>query len=241
MELDTRCIVLRTISYSDSSSIAVLLTRDNGIVSALTPAGQGREAMRRRALLLPLSVVDCTLAGKDIANLPRLRNVMRSDLPEFRGNHLKNISALFLADIIYSLLPQTAPDPELFDYIVMSIRHFAQTRVSAEIANFHIAFLVGLQQKLGIAPDLTTYRRGCLFDLTSGIFRSSAPSSGEYLDRAESDTAFIIGRMTYRNSGYFRLNRAERNRVLDIILRYYAIHLRDVTHIPSLEVVRSLF
>lgn len=241
MELKTRCIVLRTISYSDTTSIAVLLTRESGVVSALTPAGHSREANRRRALLLPLSILDCTLAGKNISNLPRLKSLTRTELPEFRDNHVKNISALFITDIIHTLLPETGPDSDLFDFIMSSIIFFAETRNNAEIANFHIAFLVGLQQRLGIAPDLSTYRRGSLFDLNSGFFRSSAPLEGEYLSREESATAFAIGRMTYRNSSLFSLNRAQRNRVLDIILKYYSIHLKDVTKLQSLEVVRALF
>jgi len=241
MELSTRCIALRTISHSDTTSIVVLLTRENGIISALTPAGHSREANRRRALLLPLSILDCTLSGKDITELPRLKNVCRTDLPEFRDNHIKNISALFLADIIHTLLPKTAPDAQLFDYIIDSIRYFAQVKKSAAIANFHIAFLIGLQHKLGIAPDLSTYKRGSLFDLRAGIFRSTAPLNGIYLNKDESATAFTIGRMTYRNSSLFNLTRAQRNRVLDIILSYYSIHLKDITNLQSLEVVRALF
>lgn len=241
MELRTEAILLRTISYSDTTSIAVLLTKDAGIISALTPAGHSREANRRRAILMPMSVVNVLVAGKNLAELPRLKQVERAAVPELRESHLKNISALFLADVLNALLPRSEPDSHLFDFIRDSIALFGEVTQSNMIANFHIAFLIGLQHKLGINPDLTTYRRGFLFDMKAGMFRTSTAADGECLNREESEIAFTIGRMTYRNCALFNLNHGQRNRVLDIILRYFSIHLRDISNLPSLEVVRAIF
>lgn len=241
MELKTEAVLLRTISYSDTTSIAVMLTREAGIVSALTPAGQSREANRRRAVLMPMSIVNVTLAGKSISDLPRLKQVERTSAPEFRENHIKNITALFLSDVLNTLLPRCEPDISLFDYVRDSIILFAGTTGSNAIANFHIAFLVGLQHKLGINPDLSTYRRGFLFDMNAGIFRASSTAEGGCLSREESETAFTIGRMTYRNSPFFKLNRSQRNRVLDIILQYFSIHLRNIMTLSSLDVIRAIF
>ncbi|MDE6153062.1 MAG: recombination protein O N-terminal domain-containing protein, partial [Muribaculaceae bacterium] len=47
------CIALRTVRHSDRHSILSAYTRQRGRMSFLIPAGNGREATRRRAMLMP--------------------------------------------------------------------------------------------------------------------------------------------------------------------------------------------
>ncbi|MDE7154739.1 MAG: recombination protein O N-terminal domain-containing protein, partial [Muribaculaceae bacterium] len=53
-----KCIILRTVRYNDKSSIVTVYSRELGRMSFVSPAGASREATRRRALLMPLSVID---------------------------------------------------------------------------------------------------------------------------------------------------------------------------------------
>ena len=53
-----RCVALRTIKYDDRRSIVSAWSEQLGRVSFIVPDGASREARRRRALLMPLSLFE---------------------------------------------------------------------------------------------------------------------------------------------------------------------------------------
>ncbi len=109
------------------------------------------------------------------------------------------------------------------------------------VANFHICFLLHLGRLLGIEPDVSTYAPGMVIDLRDGIWRGSMPLHGEWLSPEESAAAVGMLRMTYSNMASFRLTREQRSRALDLVLRYYSLHVAPLSHIRSLEILRSMF
>ena len=65
------CVALRTIKYNEKHSILSAYSLELGRVSFLLPAGSGREAARRRALMMPLGTFECVADirhGQDIYN-----------------------------------------------------------------------------------------------------------------------------------------------------------------------------
>ncbi len=62
----------------------------------------------------------------------------------------KSCIAVFLAEILTSVLREESPNHELFDYIEDSIKYL--DNCGAGSANFHIAFLIGLSSYLGFEP-----------------------------------------------------------------------------------------
>ena len=47
--------------------------------------------------------------------------------------------------------------------------------------------------------------------------------------------------MNYENMHLFSMSRTERNRCMDVVLKYYTIHVPNFPELKSLEVLRSLF
>ncbi len=240
MYKNLQCIILRSVRYNDRSTIVTAYSRQEGRISFLTPAGQGREAQRRKALMMPLSCVDCTVDIRPGRDLLSMRDVSRPGGFDFADNPLKSVTALFIADFLNSTLREQQPDEALFDFIVDAVDRLG-TATGTSLANFHIAFMVTMQKYLGIEPDFSTYRRGRVFDMIDGVFRTSAPLHGKYLDRDEAAEAYLLSRITMRNMGFFRFNRDQRNRVVDVILDFYSLHLDNLRDLQSLDVVRSLF
>ena len=240
MKKNLRCIVLRSVRFNDSHSIVNAYSLEAGRVSFLTPSGSSREALRRKALMMPLSIVDCNVDFVPGRELLSIKDVSRPGGFEFTDNPLKSVLALFLADFLNYTLREQQPDEALFRYLEDALHRLGEVSGTA-LANFHIAFMVGLQRYLGIEPDFSTYKRGRVFDLIDGVFRASAPSHGRYLNREEAAEAFLLGRITLRNMGFYRFNRDQRNRVIDVILDFYSLHLGNIRDLQSLEVVRSLF
>ena len=57
MDTTLRCIALRTTKHSDRHSIVTAWSEQLGRVGLLVSAGNGREDRRRRALMMPLSLI----------------------------------------------------------------------------------------------------------------------------------------------------------------------------------------
>jgi len=237
-----RIVALRRVSYSDRHAILTAWSRERGRVSLLVPDGAGRGAARYRALTIPPSLLEAEAdvrPGREIWPVRTMRPL--AALGDLRANPLKSLVGQVVADILAGTLLRSGPDPLLFDFIELSLAVLDAARQPVEIANFHLAFLRHLLHFMGIEPDLSTYSPGSLLDLRDGIFRRSLPAHPDCLSAGESAAAARLGRMTMANMRAFSFTRAERNRAVDLMLRYMVLHHAVTAPPKSLEIVRSLF
>lgn len=232
------CIALRTVKYSDRNSILSVFTRQEGRLSFLIPAGKGKEASRMRALLMPLGRFECVADIRPGRDIHSIRDVRPHGLPPV-GDPMRSSIAMFITDLLSSILKETMPDPLLFQYIDRAIDNLNDPKLRGA-ANFHIAFMIHLTRFLGIEPDWGSFRDGSVFDLTEGIFRQSPPAHRDFLPSAESEVLRALGRISFENMHRFRFNRFERNRVLDLIILYYQRHYPSIAAPTSLQILRML-
>lgn len=153
-------IALRTVRYNDKNSILSAFTAERGRVSVLVSASGGKEAKRRRALLMPLSIVDAEIdarPGRDIFNLREVRPLSSS--LSIISSPVKSVIAIFIADFLNSLLRQEAADPLLFDFLREEILAL-EAMDDGESVNSHIGLLCRLSRFMGIQPDIGSYREG---------------------------------------------------------------------------------
>lgn len=233
------CIILRVIPHSDRSVIVTCFSDRAGRVSFVTPAGNGREARRRRALMMPCAVLRCVADVKP-GSLMRIRDVSRPPgLPDLWANPVKSAVAFFVADLLDSLTRQSDVDGSLYRFLRSSVDCLGAGGPVAT-ANFHLAFMAGLIRHAGIEPDGSTYRRGHVLDLRDGVYRAAPPLHNDFLEPDESGAASVVMAMNMRNRKLFRFNHVQRNRVMDVMLTYISLHLCDIRGLRSVEILRSL-
>lgn len=235
---------MRTVRYSDRNSILTAYTRQGGRLSFLVPAGTGRAAARLRALLMPMGRFECVADIRPGRDIHSIRDVKAVVLPPV-ADPLRSTIALFVADMLSTLLKEPMSDPLLFDFIDDALRRLGENRKGmtlegAALLNFHICFLIRLTRFLGIEPDWPTYLPGAVLDFADGIFRPFPPSHRNFLPPGESEAASLLGRMNFRNLGHFRMTRFERNTILDRILLYYQTHFSSVGEPSSLSILRMM-
>ena len=109
------------------------------------------------------------------------------------------------------------------------------------VANFHICFLYHLGAHLGIQPNLEGYSKDSWFDMTDGVFVPSAVRGHNLLQPQEAQVIYLLSRMTFSNMGFFRFNREERNRMLDVIIGYYRLHNASIGTLRSPDILKQLF
>lgn len=233
------CIALRTVRYNDRHDILVAYSRQAGRVSFLLSSGRGREAARRRALLMPMSRFECISDIRPGGGILSMRDLRAVAVPGSDSDPVRGMIALFVGDLLSSVLTEPVGDDALFRYLEYAVVRLCLTRHD-RLPNFHISFMVGLMRYLGIEPDVSTYADGELLDMTGGEFRATPPLAGEWLDREASAHAARLLRMNFRNMHLYRLSCVQRNEIVDHLIRYYTRHHRAITSLRSLDVLRSL-
>ncbi len=235
-----RGIVLNTIRYSDKHNIVHIYTDGRGLMSFAVPLGKTQAARMRNALLMPLSLVDLEAGIRSGRDLAIMREVRRNyPLATLYSDPVKNAIALFISELLAHVIQEPEGNDPLFRYIEQSVRLLEQ--LPDHIANFHICFLFHLGAHLGIQPNLESYRKGCWFDMTDGVFVPAAVRGHAMLRPDEAQVIHLLSRMTFSNMGIFRFNRDERNSVLDVIISYYRLHNAAIGTLRSPDILKQLF
>ncbi len=233
-------VVLRVVRHSDRHSIVTAYSRQRGRMSFAVPAGAGRGAQRLRALVMPMSVLECALPAISARDLYPLRDVAPwVSAPTVHAHPVKATIAMFAAEVLSAVLRESQGDEALFGFIVEAVRALDALPAS-RLGNYPIVFLRLLARFTGIEPDYGSWCEGAYFDITEGIFRQTAPTRGRWLGAADSRTVHVLGRLTFSNMHALRLTRAERAAVTDGILQYYTLHLAPLGSLTTLPILRSL-
>ena len=243
MEQTIHAIALRTIRHSDNASVLTAWSAEAGRIAILTGAGASAEARRRRALTAPLSLfaAEVRLDGAAPDAPVRMRGVMPVGAPmvAVATNPVKATVAMFLAEVLYVALRDAGPDMALWHTLERTLPVLERGN-AAVTANFHLWFLYNVAAALGVAPDLSGWRRGRVFDLHGACFRDSAPGHSRYVEASEARLVYVLGRLGADGLGRLRLNRVQRNRALDLVLEYYGEHVAAMTSLHSLDVIRRM-
>lgn len=240
MKRQLHIIALRTVRHNERSSILTAYSLEAGRVAFAIPAGTGREASRRRALLMPLGLVECVAdirPGREIHQMSDPR--VEEPLIGLRTHPAKSAIAMFVAEVLSIVFRDGPPDEGLYHYIYRCVK-LLDILPGSRVANFHLCFLYGLGGYLGIEPDVEDYREGMVFDMVDGRFRMSAPLHRHFLDSRRARSVAALSRMTMANMHLFRMSREERNEVLDGILDYYTLHYAGLNSMRSLEILREV-
>lgn len=238
------CIALRTVRHTDRHSILSAYTRQRGRMSFIIPAGQGREAARRRAMLMPGSRFACEADLRESApaagaHLPAMRDVVSRGDNAAVAHPVKSAVTLFIADFINTLMRDSMPDELMFDFCDSMLAFYP--RATRGSANFHLMFMIRMMHFAGIEPDTSTYRPGYIFDMVDGVWRDTAPLHGRFLERDEAAAALRLMRIAPHNLHLWHMTSSQRNIILDRLLEYYTLHFASLQSMRSLEILRTLF
>lgn len=236
----TSGIVLQSIPYNDKMSIVHIYTERYGCVSYALPVGTGRQARQMRVLLQPLSILSLDVEnrpGRDIQKIKEARVLVPTQ--RIYLDPVKNVVALFLAEVLSEVIREPDPNPALFAYLLQSIELLDMMEEGK--ANFHICFLLQLSGYLGFFPNTESYERGYCFDMLGGVFTGRHPAHPYVLEGDEALFFMQLMRMDFSNLHLFRFNRTERMQVLERILLYFRLHHPGVSELRSLEVLKAIF
>ncbi len=236
------CVALRTVRYADRRAIVTAWSAEAGRLSVAVSDGPSREARRRRAMLMPLSLFEGEAdirPGREVVAMRDLRP--SAVLPDLSADPAKAVVAMFLAEVLEKVLREAQADPLLTAYIFHAVRRLDGASARSEVANFPVVFLYGLGRFLGIAPDAGVWRRGMSFDMVAARFSAGLAPSPTVLPPEAAAMIPRLARISFDVSARLRMSRALRRAVLAEELRYYTLHHTPLDCLRSLAVVSEIF
>lgn len=240
MQTKTEAIVLHTLKYGDSKLVVDTFTRECGRLSFMVSVPKSGRGRLRKQYFQPLAQLSLECDVRPRLQLQRVKEAsLAYAYTTLTTDSRKLAIALFAAEFLCHALRGEQQGGPLFDYVADSLQWLDSA--GGGFANFHVVFLMRLSRFLGFSPNTEGYAPGCCFDLRAGGFCGRAPLHTDWLGPAEASLVGLMLRMDYATMHLFRLNRAERNRLTDIIIRYYRLHLPAFPEPRSLAVLRELF
>jgi len=238
MLVKTRAIVLHSFRYGERKQIVDVYAEELGRLSFIAPSAAGQRGRLRQVPLQPLTIVEMECDIRQRQRLQRWKELrLASPFLSIPFQPDKLSIALFIAEFLGHALRGEQPDKALFVYIENSLRWLDGCQ--SHYANFHLVFLMRLSRFLGFYPNLES--SGRFFDLRESVFTDLQPLHPDFLAPSEAQKIGLLMRMDYPTMHLFRMSREERNRCVDVVLRYYRLHLPDFPALRSLPVLQELF
>lgn len=236
----TRGIVLRSVRFGESSLIVDVLTKSSGRVSFMVHIPKTSKGKIKKQYFQPMTLLDFEYDFRQRSNLQRIKDVLVS-LPysSIPIDPAKSCISLFLSEFIYYATRNEQENPTLFTYISTSLEWL--DNAYEDFANFHLVFMMRLGKFLGFHPFLEDFTPGCFFDLRNGCFTLSMPLHTDFLNAADAGHLYNLMRMNFDTMKLFKLSHDDRNRITEIVLRYYKLHLPNMPELQSFDILREVF
>jgi len=236
----TKAIVLHQIKYSDSGIVAQLYTRKFGRQSCLIRGMRNKKSGKHNVFFQPMSILELILYHKESRGMQVMKDFSVSYSPsDIYSNVKKGSVAIFLGEVLTSVLREESANEGLFDFIEDSVVYFDGFR--EDFANFHLAFLAGLSSYLGFEPHPKAFREKSYFDMLNGAFVTLPPGHGYYVNAEISDILAAFFSTSYEKINNIILTGSLRNEVLETFVKYYSLHLPGLKKMKSLEVLKEVF
>ena len=223
----TQAIVLHSLKYGETRLIVDMFTRSQGRQSFIVSIPKSVKGKIKKQLFQPLTLLEIESDLRPKLQLQKLSDVrLASPFSSIPFDPNKLSISLFIAEFLYYALRSEQHNEPLFDYIVNSIQWLdAQTD---RFANFHLVFLMRLSRFLGFYPN-------------ESIFLSAPPVHRDFLHPQEAEKIQLMMRMDFPTMHLFRMSHQERNRLLEVSLIYYRLHLPDFPELKSVSVLQELY
>ena len=232
--------MLHSLKYGETRLIVDMFTRAFGRQSFIVSIPKTPKGKIKKQFFQPLTLLDIETDIRPRLQLQKLHDVrLMSPFASIPFDPDKLAISLFVAEFLYYALRSEQRNELLYDYLENSIMWLDGQQV--RFANFHLVFLLRLTRFLGFYPNLDAYKDGDYFDLRESVFMSNPPVHRDFLHPEEAQKVQLMMRMDYPTMHLFRMSHQERNRLLEVSLKYYRLHLPDFPEMKSIEVLRALY
>ena len=236
----TQAIVLHAIKYGETRLIVDMFTKVFGKQAFIVSIPKTPKGKVKKQFFQPLTILEIETDIRPRQQLQKLHDVrLAAPFASIPFEPDKLAISLFVAEFLYYALRSEQRNELLYEYLENSIVWLDGQQSS--FANFHLVFLLRLTRFLGFYPNLDDYKDGDYFDLRESVFMPVPPVHRDFLHPEEAQKVQLMMRMDFPTMHLFRMSHQERNRLLEVSLKYYRLHLPDFPEMKSIEVLQALY
>lgn len=240
MLVKTEAIVLHSFKYGETRLIVDVFARESGRLSLIAALPKTQKSRLKKQYFQPMTLLELEYEQRQRVQLQRLKDArILTPWASIPFSPEKLALSLFVAEFLYHSLRSEQQDELLFSYISDSMQWL--DTATQGYANFHLTFLMRMSRFLGFYPNLDEYREGCVFDLRAGTFTGTSPLHSDILTAAEARLIHLLMRMDFPTMHLYRLSRHDRNRIVEVLLQYYRLHIPQFPELKSLHVLQELW
>lgn len=238
----TKGIVLRTVSYGETSMIVSLYTELFGLQSYIVNGVRtSKKTAVKNNLFQPACILEMEVYHNDLKNLQRIKEARWHYLyQDVFFNVPKNMVALFITELLQKTIRQPEHNPNLFNFIEDAYMQLdkADAKVTAAYPLF---FALQLTSFFGFSIRDDHTPSANILDLREGGFVKHPPEHPYYLEEpASTAVSQLLKVMQPAELRYTVLSPALRRRMLESILQFYALHIQDFGVMRSLPVLQEV-
>lgn len=235
----TRGIIFHQLKYSESSIIVKIYTELFGIQSYMIRGIRGKKAKIKPALLQHLSLVDLVVYHNDKKEIQSLKEVKIAIPFKYIPFDVRKSSILmFLNEVVHKVIKEEEPNPELFGFLFNAIQLLDNDEKNT--SDFHLLFLMQLTKYLGFQPQNNFSEKEPYFNLEEGVFTSSNLTESIGVSMPFSKYFSDLSTSSFIDSDKAPIGQNHRNKLLEIILRYYQLHIPVAMNIKSHLVLNTV-
>ena len=246
MLVKTEAIVLHSFKYEETRMIVDVFSREAGRLSLIAALPKSQKGRLKKQYFQPMTLLEITFDHRQRVQLQQLKDArLLTAWTSIPFTPEKLALSLFTAEFLYHALRSEQQNEPLFAYICDSLQWL--DTVDAAYANFHLTFLMRLSRFLGFYPNLQetghqSQESGeLMFDLREGRFCIEAPLHRDFLKPSEASLIQLLMRMDFPTMHLYRLSRHDRNRIVEVLLQYYRLHIPQFPELKSLSVLQELW
>ncbi len=236
--VSTKAIVLSSLKYSNSSLIVKCYTEEEGVKSYLIRGVlKAKKAMLKPAYFQPLTQLNLIANHKIKRNLQTIRELqILNSYKTIHTDIVKQSIVLFLSEILSNCIQEEEKNPALYKYLETSL---IWLDLHNKVANFHLLFLLNLTRFLGFYPDTSNQQKKG-FSLIEGNFTDSIHEKSVISGNNFFQFKRLLG-IHFDIVEDVSFSKEERQALLQMIIRYFELHLDGFRKPKSLTILETVF
>lgn len=239
MNINTPLVVLHSFRYADDKIIAECLSPTHGRVSLLIKISHSPRAKLRHNMFHAMAFLEVEWKHNPRSQLQRPQTARYVEHFFDLQSHPHKISIVsFLAEFLLHLVRNEDFNQDLYHYVYHAMAWL--NAAQQDFSNFHLVFLLRLSLFTGISPN-TSDTLLPYFDFLAGEFVEQIPQHAHFVSNKEARDLALLMRINFGTMHLLQLNRYERQRILELALHYYRLHLPHFPEMRSLKVLQELY
>ena len=238
MLIKSEVIVLGAVKYGDSSVILRTYSREHGLISFIAGGVRNRKGPVKPSMTQVFSILQVVYYSKAKGELKRIKEASVSEpLQEVFYHPMKSGMAMFLAEILQHVIHEEESNPPLYEFLHHAVHSL--DALQKGLAYFHLEFLYQLTDYLGFRPE-EPLGKPVYFDLLNGVYSASEPMHAHFLHGQALEHWIILDHFDTDVEGQRLLNLEQRRQLLDHLILYYRLHVRDFGRLKTLDVLTEI-